>query len=192
MRLFTTLCLCLFMAPGLLAQTKEATIKSNLDQYFALLKEQQISEALDYVHPELIGMMGKEMFESQYNQLFNSPGLSVSIEGYALDSISSFFEHDGADYAMVDYTFKMTFVMDMSKDEDGLLHGILLSTYKGQFGADNVTSDKEGSYLIQPQREMFVVKKESFDGWKILDYEPGMKIILKNIVPEAVFTHFKK
>ena len=192
MRLLTTLGLSLLLAYGLPAQDKKASIVTTLNEYFDLLGEQKVSQALDYVHPDLINMMGKEMFESQYNQLFNSPGLSVSIDGYQLDTLSSFFEHEGTEYAMVDYTFRMTFVVDMSNDNDGILHSALMSGYQTQFGKDNVTSEKEGTYLIQPQREMFVVNRGSFDGWKIVDYEPGMKIFLKKIIPETVFAHFKK
>ena len=187
----------LFTLSGLLnitsAQSDEDAIRSMLlEEYFERLGDQQISEALDHVHPDLINILGKDMFVSQYQQMFNAPGVDISMEGFSVDTVSATFNYDQAKYALVDYGFKMTFVVDMSNDEDGLLHGILLGTYKRQFGQENVMSETEGTYVIQINREMFAVQNPKFVGWKILDFEEGLRMIIDKIIPEEVFKHFNR
>jgi hypothetical protein len=193
MRLTATLPFILASFNLAIAQTDEEAIRTTLfDHYFELLGDQKISEALDYVHPDLINLLGKDMFVSQYKQMFNAPGVDISMDNFSVDTVSATHVHKEVKYALVDYGFKMTFVVDMSKDEDGILHGILLSSYGRQFGEDNVTSPEEGTYDIQVKREMFAVNDSKFEGWKIIDFEEGMRMFLKGIIPEEVFKHFNR
>ncbi len=182
--------LFLALSAPLAAQQEEIT--NTLDSYFKLIEEKKISEALDYIHPDLINMMGKEMFEQQYDQLFNSPGMEVDMNEFSIDTLSDVHEHETVKYSLVDYSFRMTFKVDVSKDTSGLLPDILLSSYQTQFGKENVTMDVPGTYLIRTRREMFAVRSSAFEGWRILDYEKGMRMILVTIIPEPVFTHFNK
>lgn len=176
-----------------IAQNDKQAIRTTLlDNYFELLADQKISEALDYVHPELVDMLGKEMFVNQYKQMFSSPGVEMSMENFTVDTVSATHVYNEIKYALVDYGFKMTFKVDISDDESGLLPGILLSSYQSRFGKENVSSEIPGTYLINVVREMFAVQSSTFEGWKILDFEEGMRIFLVNIIPEEVLKHFKK
>lgn len=171
---------------------QESEITSTLQRYFQLIEEKKIAEALDYVHSDLISMVGKEMFVQQYDQLFNSPGSEVSLEQFSIDSVSVIHEFEQVDYALVNYSFQMTFEVDLSNDTSGLLPDVLLSSYQTKFGKENVISEVAGTYLIHTSREMFAVRSDSFEGWKILDYEKGIRMILVSIIPEAVLIHFNK
>lgn len=192
MRLLLMLYLCLNCALTSRGQSESAGIEQTLDGYFALIEEQKVSEALDYLHPDLLSMVGKEMFEQQYNALFNAPGMEVSIGDFLKDKISAIYKHEDSQYAEVDYSFVMTFVVDLSKDEDGLLAATLLKTYQGQFGKENVSSEAAGTYVIKAKRTMFAIQSPGFEGWKIIDYEKGLRMLLVKIIPENVFTHFNK
>lgn len=182
----------LLLSFSLFAQTKEVAIKNDISTYFDLLGDQKILEALDMVHPELIGMIGKESFVAQYEQLFNSPGMEVTMDDFEIKSVSPVFTHDSKDYALVNYQFLMTFKVDLSNDKDGLLKPLLLSNYKGQFGDENVKLKEPNNYLITTKREMFAVKADGYDSWKILDFEEGMKVLIASFIPEEVFIHFNK
>lgn len=172
--------------------SQENGVKSTLTEYFGLLEEQEISAALDYVHPDLINMLGKATYEKQYDQLFNSPGIEVDMADFSIDTLSQVYQQDDVKYVLVDYSFFMTFKVDISNDESGLLPGILLSSYQTRFGKENVTSEVPGTYLIRIQREMFAVEKPSFDGWKIIDFEEGMRVLIVGIIPEEVLKHFNR
>ncbi len=172
--------------------SQEEEIKSTLKEYFSLLEKKEISSALDHVHPDLINILGKPTFESQYNQLFNSPGIEVNLSNFSIDTLSQMHLHDYKKYVLVDYSFQMTFKVDISNDDSGLLPDILLSSYQSRFGKENVTSDTPGTYLIQVEREMFAVQSTSFDGWKIIDFEEGMRIMIVGIIPEDVLKHFNR
>ncbi|MCE7996725.1 MAG: hypothetical protein HEP71_32495 [Roseivirga sp.] len=167
-------------------------LRETLSKYYELIGNKEVSEALDYVHPDLINMLGKETFEAQYHQLFNSPGIEVTMEGFATDSVSDVHEADGKKYYLVDYSFTMTFVVDVSDDDSGLLPGVLLSSYQSKFGKENVSSETPGTYVIAIQREMFAVESPAFEGWKILDFEEGMRMFLTGIIPEEVLKHFNR
>lgn len=182
----------LFIGITLHAQTKEEAIKKDIGTYFDLLAEQKISEALDMVHPELIGMIGKEGFEQQYKQLFNTPGMKVTMGDFKINTVSPIFNYDSKDYALVNYQFLMTFKVDLSNDKDGLLKPLLLSNYKGKFGEENVKFKDPDNYVITTKREMFAVNAEGYNSWKILDFEEGMKVLISTFIPQEVFTHFNK
>lgn len=137
-------------------------------------------------------MLGKESFEQQYEQLLNSPGIGVVMSNFSIDSLSAVHSYENEQYQLVDYSFQMVFAVDVSKDESGFLSDVLLSSYQGKFGKDNVTSDEPGIYVIKIQRELFAVQSPSFQGWKILDFEEGMRILIVDIVPEEVLKHFKR
>ena len=190
MRLLSTLLLGLLLTSGLFAQSSKDQISSTLTTYFKLVEEQNVSEFLDYVHPQLIGMMGREMFEQQYEAFFNAPNLNMTMENIKADKISDVFEHETGKFAMVSYSFKMTLVM--KPDQDETAGNLIFETYKKQFGEENVTMEKQGTYIVNGSRELFACQQEGFDGWKLLDYEPGMKMILTQFIDKAVFTHFNK
>lgn len=187
-----SLCFLSLLMINLGVYPQEDSLRETLDKYYELIGNKEISEALDHVHPDLINMLGKETFETQYNQLFNSPGIEVTMENFATDSISDVHEADGKQYHLVDYSFKMTFVVDVSDDDSGLLPGVLLSSYQSQFGKENVSSETPGTYVINIRREMFAIQSPAFEGWKILDFEEGMRIFLTGIIPDEVFKHFKR
>lgn len=167
-------------------------ISSMLRDYFSLLENKEVSKALDHVHPALLNMIGKETFEKQYEAFFGTPGMEVNFSGLSVDSISPVFESEEDEYALVNYTFQMTFKVDLSEDHEEKLTSTLLSTYQSQYGKENVSSEVPGTYVIKASRELFAVHSADFEGWKILDYEKGMEMILKAIIPEAVFQHFNK
>lgn len=137
-------------------------------------------------------MLGKETFVQQYEELFNSPGIGVEMSDFSIDSLSAVHSYENEQYRLVDYSFRMVFAIDVSKDESGLLSDILLSSYQSRFGKKNVTSDEPGIYVIKIQRELFAVQSPSFQGWKILDFEEGMRNFIVGIVPEEVLKHFKR
>ena len=190
MRLLTTLSLCLILAPGLFAQSQKDEISSTLNAYFKLVEEKKVSEFLDYVHPKLIGMMGRAMFEQQYEAFFNAPNLDMTMENIKADEISEVFAHDSGQFALVKYSFKMTLVM--KPDQDETAGNMVFETYKKQFGEENVSEKEKGTYIVNGHREMFACQQEGFEGWKVLDYEPGMKMILAQFIAAEVFTHFDK
>ena len=177
------LAILLFVSISLQGQTQEAAIKKDIETYFKLLQEEKISEALDWVHPDLIGMIGKEMFLTQYSEMLKK----ASFGALEIKSVSPVYAtSEKGDYALVDYNFKMNY--DVS-DMEGQARQIFLSSMKSQFGEAVLKGDV---VEVSAVREMFAVSKIDFEGWRILDYEKGMKMILTSIIPEEVFTHFKK
>lgn len=180
----------LFSAFSLFSQ--EEKIKTTLQEYFSLLERKEVSPALDHVHPDLINMLGKPTFEAQYDQLFNSPGIEVDLTNFSVDTLSQMYLHDDNKYVLVDYSFQMTFKVDISDDDSGLLPDVLLGSYQSRFGKENVTSDTPGTYMIQVERELFAVQSTSFEGWKIIDFEEGMRIMVVGIIPENVLKHFNR
>lgn len=190
MRPILTLCLLLGSLVTGFSQSTETSIQETLDSYFKLVEEKKVSEFLDYVHPKLIGMMGREMFEKQYDAFFNAPNLDMTMEGLTVDNISEVYEHDSGKFALVNYSFKMTLVMKPDQSEtDG---NMVFEAYKKQFGEENVSIEKQGTYVVNGSREMFACQQADFEGWKLLDYEPGMKMILAQFIAREVFEHFNK
>lgn len=191
MKYLTTLSLLLLGLSFTHGQNPKHEIAQTLDAYFALVEQQNVAEMLDHVHPKLIGMVGKALFEQQYDQMFNDPNVAVWLMDFSQDSISAVYEHASGNYALVQYSFKlrMTVKTQAESPESGKA---MLSMYQRQYGKENVVEEAAGSYLISASREMFACQEPEFEGWKILDYEPGMKIMLSQFIAADVFEHFNK
>ena len=167
-----------------IAQSANADISATLDAYFKLVERKNIGEALDYVHPHMIDLLGKDLITEQYQQMFNAQGVEISLSDFTTDKISPLFSYEGGQYAIVDYSMLMT--ISLTKVEEGSdMSAFMLDIYKSQYGADNVTEEKAGTYLIKAKRQMYATKLPDFDDWKLLDYEPEIEAFLTNIIPEA-------
>ncbi len=170
---------------------QEEQIRPKVNEYFKLLEEKKISEALDHVSPELLDMLGKDTFVNLFNQMFNTPGIEFSLGNFKINSISSGFEFDEKTFVLVKYQNKMTFKVDMSNDKEGLLGPILLGTYKRQYGEDNVTFEEPGTYIIDLDKDMYAIQSSAYEGWKIMEYEKTMAMFLDRLIPVEVRNHFK-
>ena len=170
-----------------LAQSIEEDIRADVESYFSLLREEKISEALDYVYPDLINMMGKEMFEQQYNKLLNDANMKASFGDIVINNLSEIKAHEKGDFALLEYTFDMDYVLNHDSDQvKDIMANALQSQFKEGFKRDG------DQVKVTAKREMFVIRRSDFEGWKILDYEPGMKMILTSIIPKEIFDHFNK
>lgn len=179
----SVLLLLMLMAFTLQGQDKKEEIKKDIATYFSLLQEEKIAEALDWVHPDLIGMIGKEMFLMQYEEMLKK----ASFGAMEIDSVSNVYtSKEKGDYALVNYQFAMDYdVSDMPEASKP----IFFSSMKSQFGEAVMEGDV---VKVKAKREMFAVSRNDFEGWRVLDYEKGMKMILEGIIPEEVFSHFNK
>lgn len=180
---FFGVAILLLVTVSLSGQSQEDAIKKDIETYFKLLQEEKISEALDWVHPDLIGMIGKEMFLAQYEEMLKQ----ASFGDMAIKTVSEIYSsEEKGDFALVSYKFAMDY--DVSSME-GQAKQIFFSSMKNQFGEATLDGDL---VKVKADREMFAVSKTDYEGWRILDYDKGMKMILTTIIPEEVFTHFNK
>ena len=177
-----TIIVC-FLCLNSIAQDANEQITADINQYFQLLQEEKISEALDWVHPDLIGMVGKEMFLAQYNEMLKK----ASFGELTITSISEVFNSSSkGEFALVNYAFQMNYdVADM----DASAKQIMLNSMKSTFGDAELDGDL---VKVKANREMFAVSKPEFEGWRILDYEVGMRPMLIGIISEEVLNHFGK
>ena len=173
-------------------QEDEKKIRSDANLYFDLLESNQISEALDYIHPEMLEMIGKEAMEQQYASLSADPRFIISMGEFEIQKVSTVFEFESIKYAVINYAFKLYVAFSEEKSNDKL-SDLLVGTYKRQYGEENVTYDSETSKItISPSKEMFAINSSTFEGWKLIEYEESLKVFLIGIIPDGVFTHFKK
>ncbi len=177
------------MTITLVGQENEKAIKADVETYFALLQEKKISDALDYVHPDLLAMVGKAMFEQQYNAMLNNAKMDVNFGDLTIESVSEIFQStEKGSFALVDYQFQMNYVINLENDQ---AKNIMISALKKQYGEAGFSQDGN-KVQVTSARQMFVNSRSDFEGWRILDYEAGMRIMLVSIISEEVLTHFGK
>ena len=176
---------------GLTAQGNTQEVKATANSYFTLIEQQNISEALDYIYPEFLDLLGKETFENMFNQIFNAPGVEIGLGNFKIDSVSPSFKSDERLFVLVKYKHNMTYKVDMSKDTEGLLASILLSSYQSKFGKENVTFEAPETFIINVAKDMYAIQSPAYTGWKVIEYEATMSFFLDKIIPEEVIAHFK-
>lgn len=176
---------------GLTAQGKRQEVKNTANSYFSLIEERNISQALDYIYPEFLDLLGKETFENMFNQIFNAPGVDIGLGNFKIDSVSPSFKSDERLFVLVKYNHDMTYKVDMSKDTEGLLASILLSSYQSKFGKENVTFEAPETFIINVAKDMYAIQSPAYTGWKVIEYEATMSFFLDKIIPEEVVAHFK-
>ena len=179
----------LLLTQALWGQENEQAIRTDVSNYFSLLQEEKISEALDYVHPDLLAIVGKEMFQQQYNAMLNNAEMEVSFGDLVIEKVSEIYtSSEKGDFALVDYKFEMDYVINL---ENEVARNLMVKSLKAQFGEDGFTQDGK-NVQVSANRQMFVNSRTDFEGWRILDYEAGMRIMLVGIISEEVLKHFGK
>ena len=177
----------IFCLLSLTVQAQKAAIEQTVKDYFSLMQEQKISEALDAEHPDLLNMVGKETYLKQYEQMLNDANMKVSFGTMTIIEVSDIKAHDTSKYALLNYQFVMHYEL---LQKEAQTRDIVANTLKAQFGEGY---SREGDKVtVTANREMFVVTEPDFEGWRILDYEKGMRMLLVNIIPEVVLIHFNK
>lgn len=189
MKRFNFILILLFVSLALCGQESDKAIKADVVSYFVLLQEENISDALDYVHPDLLAMVGKAMFQQQYDAMLNDAEMEVSFGDLIIQHVSDIYKSsEKGDFALVDYKFQMDYVIKL---EDADAKNILINTLKRQFGEEGFSQNGD-NIQVTSTRQMFVNARSDFEGWRILDYEAGMRIMLVGIISEEVLSHFGK
>ncbi len=183
--------LCLILLPIVLL-SQEREIKKDVNTYFELLSEHKVSEALDMVHPELLSMLGKASFQAQYEKMFNNSEVKISFGKFQINSVSDVFAFDEKTYALVDYNFNIIYKVDLSKDDKGTLKALLLSNYQSKFGAENVVLVEPDEYHITTKRELMAVNANSYNTWKVLELDEGIRALAATFIPQEVLSHFSR
>lgn len=197
MKQLFTICLSLFIAFTISAQSQKEIITKEAQTYYEYMTNQNFDGVLDYMYPKVFEMAPREQMKMGMQQMFNSPDMKIEFLNNDVTNVSDEKVVDGVTYAAVYYNSKMrmTFVSELEKpDEDKKTFiQFMKGTMASQFGEENVQADTESmSLVINMDATMFAIKDPKFDGWKFLGNDDAMQMIVNSIIPESVRTELLK
>lgn len=191
------LILSIFSTFSLSAQNfNEEEVIKDVTTYFSYNESSQWEKLIDMLVPEFVNMMSRDMLITQMEQLVANPMFAISFSDMKVHKVHSNFSLEGGVYALVDHEFIMTFGMkqteEQTDEEFETFFGVMQQTFEVQYGAESVTVDKESSAIsVKPEKTILAVKREGYNSWKFIDYEPQNLMMYQSLFGEEVAEKLK-
>ncbi len=173
------------------AQSASDEIKSTFTHYFEVVQSKDNDKTLDYVYPKLFTMVPRETLKQALDQMYSpTSGFLIDMQGGKIESISEVLEHEGGQYALLDYHFKMTmrFTTVISDSSDAT--NPLMLTYemlKTQYDEKSLEVDKETStIIISSINTLYAIKEPAYEGWKFIEKKENMAMLINQLLPQAI------
>lgn len=171
-------------------------IRQDVEKYFVHNENAAWDSLITMLLPEFVDLLTPEMLITQMNQLANNPNFDVSFRDMKIHQIRDAFKHEDAAFALVDHEFIMEFKFkkseDQTEEEFETFVGIMEMSFQNQYSGQEVVMDKENnSITVKPIKTSLAVKKESYDSWKFIDYEPQNEMVYNMIFSEDVVKMIK-
>ncbi len=166
-------------------------IRNDVERYFVHNENAAWDSLITMLLPEFVDLLSPEMLKTQMEQLANNPNFDVSFRDMKIHRIRDAFKHEDAAFALVDHEFIMEFKFKKSEDQTDeefeTFVGVMEMSFRNQYSGQEVVMDKENNRVtVKPIKTSLAVKKESYDSWKFIDYEPQNEMIYNMIFSEEV------
>ncbi len=176
------------------AQDYKSEITKSQTEYLALLSNQEMEKAIEFIYPKLFEFFPKDFMLQVMEQQLADTTQTMTYSNNKIVKISKLIKYKNAEYAKVKYTFTLTMQQHNFEDEDGELSDLMISMFEGMYGENNVKFDKETStFIINSISNLYAVRDENFvDKWTFLEDNQKMQELLKELIPQKVMKKFKK
>ncbi len=182
----------LFLAhPGQAQGTDEIAIQQTLANYLNHTRNQDITALLDDLYPGIFAILPRDQMEAYFRQFFLDDELRFRFESLDVRSISPVFEHSERSFSRVEYHLNMVMQYLAEERDQGVLK-LLRENMIAEYGSDNVIMDASaGTFQIQTDKTMLVIRETTDAPWKIMDFDPSLKTFTEQMnIPQEVISHF--
>jgi len=193
--LFSLLFICSFK---LFSQAEKTAILSTFEEYSTHVVNKDNANLVEFLHPAMFEIASKEMLIEMMDNAFADKTISMNFGEMRIDSLSNIMNEDSNRYCLIYHNFDLTMqmlptnnseeAMKVTQETAAFTYDYMLQAY----GKENVKFDKENaSFEILIISQTFAIDDEKTEGWKFIEAKKDSHLILKNILPESVFSIVK-
>lgn len=162
-------------------------IKKDFNDYFKLIAERKINEALNYTNPQLFELVPREQMKNLMEVVYKMPNIEYKT------GIATYIKFEGLKkIENVNYVkfyiispIEMKF-NDIENTEEKISQ--MIKNFEAKFGVGNVAFDKESQfYKINAEKVIIASCGNDLSEWKFVTVDnPKMKVLLEKFIPKEL------
>jgi len=162
-------------------------IKKDFNEYFNLIAERKIDNALDYSNPKLFEIIPREQMKNLMEAVYKMPNIEFKTGVPTFLKFDEVKKIENVNYVKfyiispIEMKFK-----DIENSEEKVLQ--MTKNFETKFGVGNVKFDKEsGFYKINAEKVIIANSDDNLLDWKFVTVDnPKMKLLLEKIIPSEL------
>ena len=173
------------------AQDYKKNVQKRFDEYYSLIKNNKIDEAVEYIPDEFFDVIPKAQMITALKSVMNNPELNYKILDYQIVELKDKKLIGSKYYVLLTYTSKMimgfkqldSLTSEKKKTQLSLIKLSLANT----FGTDNVKLDDTTNFFnIVTRKKSCGISADGLNGWKFVNIEPRQRLLLDKVLPKEI------
>ena len=165
----------------------QSEIKEDFSNYYKLISEKKIDDALNYLNPKLFELIPREQMKNLMETVYKMPNIEYKTGIPTFLKFEELKKIENENYVKF---FIISPIEMKFKDIENTAEKIsqMTKNFEMKFGAGNVKFDKEsGFYKINAEKIIIANSKNNLSEWKFVTVDnPKMKILLEKIIPSEL------
>ena len=186
---------CAFLFTISFAQVKsgDAQLDKRLEEYCIYNVKQDYKNLVEYYHSSIFKIVPKQTMLKSLEANANDESFKLSYDTMRITAISPVFKLDSAAYHKVTfYSYFTMSVTDEKSVKDEEFTNSLIGTFQAFYPGKSVCYSKEKNlFIVAGEENMIAVKDAENPVWTFLGYNDYQEDVIRSVLPEQVFNHFK-
>jgi len=162
-------------------------IKNDFNDYYNLISERKIDEALNYSNPKLFEIVPREQMKKLMEAVYKMPNIEYKTGIATFLKFEELKKIENVNYVKfyIKSPIEMKFT-DIENTEEKITQ--MTKNFEAKFGVGNVVFDEEsGFYKINAEKIIIASSDNELLDWKFVTVDnPKMKILLENFIPKEL------
>ncbi len=173
------------------SQNTSNQLKKEFNSYMELCMNEDFEKLMDYVIDDFFTYIPKDQLIAVFKNIYNNPSMKFKLLNPKVLNVGESNLIEEKHYAIIEYsvTISILFIQEspLSPEELETFNATMLSTFRTQYGADNVKLDtKTQTFLINTQQKVACKSDNGNDHWKFITLEKNTLQILNKFLPESI------
>ncbi len=162
-------------------------IRKDFNDYFNLIAERKIDDALNYTNPKLFEIVPKEQMKNLMEVVYKMPNIEYKTGVATFLKFEEIKKIENINYVKFNIIspIEMKFT-DIENTEERVLQ--MTKNFEAKFGVGNVVFDKNsGFYKINAEKVIIASSNNELLEWKFVTVDnPKMKVLLEKFIPKEL------
>lgn len=162
-------------------------IKKDFNDYFNLIAERKIDDALNYSNPKLFEIVPKEQMKNLMEAVYKMPNIEYKTGIATFLKFEELKKIENVNYVKfyiispIEMKFK-----DIENTDEKISQ--MIKNFEAKFGGGNVVFDKEsGFYKVKAEKVIIASCDNQLVEWKFVTVDnPKMKVLLEKFIPKEL------
>ena len=162
-------------------------IKKDFNDYFNLIAERKIDDALNYSNPKLFEIVPREQMKNLIEAVYKMPNIEYKTGTATFLKFEELKKIENVNY--VKFYIKSPIEMKFNDIELTIdKRTQMINNFEAKFGKGNVVFDEvSGFFKINAEKVIIASSDEKLVDWKFLTIDnPRMKMMLEKVIPSEL------